>query len=71
MQGGGVSDFVVAPAGYLDAQATLDLAPGAQLVLTASNLTDTVDFAYEGSRDRLLQLGRAGRSASITVRWVL
>jgi iron complex outermembrane receptor protein len=71
MQGGGVSSFVVAPAGYLDAQATFDLTDHAQIVLTASNLTDTVDQAWEGSPDRLLQLGRAGPAMSFSFRWTL
>ena len=71
MQGGGVSSFVVAPAGYLDAQATFDLTDHAQIVLTASNLTDTVDQAWEGSPDRLLQLGRAGPAVSFSFRWTL
>jgi len=71
MQGGGVSSFVVAPAGCLDAQASFDLTDHAQIVLTASNLTDTVDQAWEGSRDRLLQLGRAGPAMSLSFRWTL
>ena len=71
MQGGGVSSFIVAPAGYLDLQASFDLTDRAQVVLTGSNLTDTVDRAYEGSRDRLLQLGRASPAMSIAFRWTL
>jgi hypothetical protein len=71
MQGGGVSAFTVAPAGYLDGQVTLDLGAGAQLVLSGSNLTDTIDAAYEQDRGRLLQLGRAGRSAALSLRWRL
>ena len=71
MQGGGVSSFVVAPAGYLDAQATFDLTERMRIMLTASNLTDTVDLAWEGSRDRVLQLGRAGRTVSLAFRWTL
>lgn len=71
MQGGGISTFVVAPAGYLDAQATWEVGPAAQLVLAATNLTDTTDLSWEGSRDRLLQLGRAGRSFSLALRWPL
>lgn len=71
MQGGGVSSFVVAPAGYLDAQATFDITDQARIMLTASNLTDTVDQAWEGSGGRLLQLGRAGRTVSLTFRWTL
>lgn len=71
MQGGGVSSFVVAPAGYLDAQATWDIGPAAQLVVGATNLTDATDMAWEGDRSRLLQLGRAGRSFSLGLRWRL
>lgn len=70
MQGGGVSDFVVGAAGYLDAQATYDLPRRIQLVLSASNLTDTHDLAYEGSKSRLLQLGSVGRQFSIGLRWL-
>lgn len=71
MQGGGITSFVVAPAGYLDAQATWEVGPSAQLVLGATNLTDTTDLSWEGDRSRLLQLGRAGRSFSLSVRWSL
>ena len=71
LQGGGVSSFTVAPAGYLDAQATLDLSPHSQLVISASNLTDTIDRAYEGRETQLLQLGRVGRSVAIGIRWTL
>jgi iron complex outermembrane recepter protein len=71
MQGGGVSDFTIGSAGYLDAQASLDLGDHAQMVLAASNLTDVTDLAYEYSPDRLLQLGRAGRSLVISLRWSL
>lgn len=71
MQGGGISEFVVAPAGYLDAQATWEVGPTAQLVLAATNLTDTTDLSWDGERDRLLQLGRAGRSFSLGLRWRL
>jgi iron complex outermembrane receptor protein len=71
MQGGGVSEFVVAPTGYLDAQATLDLTDRAQLVVTASNLTDAVDLSYDGDPDRLLQLGRVGRAFVVSLRWTL
>ncbi|MDP1619272.1 MAG: TonB-dependent receptor [Phenylobacterium sp.] len=70
MQGGGVSDFTVGAAGYLDAQAIYALPAQAELVLSATNLTDTRELAYEGSKDRLLQLGSVGRQASIGVRWV-
>ncbi|MBU1383833.1 MAG: TonB-dependent receptor [Alphaproteobacteria bacterium] len=71
MQGGGIASFVVAPAGYLDAQATWEVGPSAQLVLAATNLTDTTDLAWEGDRSRLLQLGRAGRGFSLGLRWSL
>lgn len=70
MQGGGVSDFTVGAAGYLDALVAYELRPRAELVLSASNLTDTRELAYEGSKDRLLQLGSVGRQASLGVRWV-
>lgn len=69
MQGGGVADFTIAPAGYLDAQATLDLGPDVQLVLAASNLTDTTELAYEYNADRLLQLSRAGAGVVLSLRW--
>jgi len=68
LQGGGVEAFVVGPAGVLDAGATWRLAPGAMLVLQASNLTDTVDVAWDGAPDRPLQISRAGRSAAIGLR---
>ena len=68
LQGGGVEAFVVGPAGVLDAGATWRLAPGAVLVLQASNLTDTVDVAWDGAPDRPLQISRAGRSAAIGLR---
>lgn len=70
MQGGGVSDFIIGAAGYLDAQATYDLPHQAQLVLSASNLTDTRELAYEGSKRRPLQLGSAGRRFSAGLRWM-
>jgi TonB-dependent receptor len=70
MQGGGVSDFIVGAAGHLDAQATYDLTRRAQLVLSASNLTDVQDLAYESSMRRLLQLGSVGRQYSVGLRWV-
>ncbi|MDO8411075.1 MAG: TonB-dependent receptor [Phenylobacterium sp.] len=70
MQGGGVSDFTVGAAGYLDAQAVYALPAQAELVLSATNLTDTRELAYEGSKDRLLQLGSVGRQASVGVRWI-
>lgn len=69
MQGGGVSAFTVAPAGYLDAQATLDLTSNVQMVVSASNLTDTVDRAWEDRPEKLLQLGRVGRSMALGLRW--
>jgi iron complex outermembrane recepter protein len=69
MQGGGVSSFVVGSAGYLDAQASWDLTPNAQLIVAASNLTDTTDLAYEGHAARLLQLGRSGRNLLVSLRW--
>lgn len=71
MQGGGISSFVVAPAGYLDAQAAWDVGSTVQLVVAATNITDTVDRAWEGDGTRLLQLGRAGRSFSLGLRWRL
>jgi TonB-dependent receptor len=67
LQGGGISAFVVAPAGYLDAQARYRLNRRAQLTVSATNLTDTRDLAYEGSRERLLQLGSVGRRLSLAV----
>ena len=71
MQGGGVSDFTVGAAGYLDAQASFDIGSGAQLVVAASNLTDTTDLAYEYDQRRLLQLGRVGPSLTASLRWSL
>lgn len=70
MQGGGVSDFTVGAAGYLDAQAVYALPAQAELVISATNLTNTRELAYEGAKDRLLQLGSVGRQASVGVRWV-
>lgn len=69
MQGGGVSNFMVAAAGYLDGQLTYDLSEGVQLSIAASNLTDTRDMAYEGTTARLLQLGSVGREASVALRF--
>lgn len=71
MQGGGVSDFTVGAAGYLDVQASYDLTDHAQLTLTGSNLTNTRDLAYEGTKARLLQVGSSGRWFSIkaSLRW--
>ena len=71
MQGGGVSDFTVADAGYLDAQASFDIGSGGELVIAASNLTDTTDLAYEHDTRRLLQLGRVGPSVTASLRWSL
>ena len=42
---------------------------GGTLVVAASNLTDTTDLAYEGDKSRLLQLGRVGRSLTVSLRW--
>lgn len=68
MQGGGVSSFVVASAGYLDAAGSYDLSRRVSLYVEASNLTDTVEAAYEGQRNRPLQLGRSGRSFGFGIR---
>lgn len=68
MQGGGVSSFVVASAGYLDAAGSYALTPRVALFVEASNLTDTVDAAYERDRSRPLQIGRSGRSFSLGFR---
>ena len=70
LQGGGVADFIVAEAGYLDAQATLALSEQAELVVTGANLTATRELAYDGSEDRLLQLGSVGRQFSLGLRLV-
>ncbi len=70
LQGGGVADFIVAEAGYLDAQATVALSPQAELVITGSNLTATRELAYDGSEDRLLQLGSVGRQFALGLRLV-
>lgn|GEM_PF-5322449 len=71
MQGGGVSEFTVGAAGYLDAQASYDLTDNAQLVIAGSNLTNTHDLAYEGDKARLLQIGSSGRwfSIKMNLRW--
>lgn len=69
LQGGGVNDFMVGAAGYLDAQAVYDLTERAQLVIAGSNLGNTRDLAYDGSRARLLQIGSAGRWLSLGVNW--
>ncbi|NBB65251.1 TonB-dependent receptor [Pseudomonas sp. ODNR1LW] len=71
MQGGGVGDFTVAAAGYLDAQVSFELGVGRTLVIAASNLTDTTDLAYEYDTRRLLQLGRVGPSVTASLRWSL
>lgn len=68
MQGGGVSSFVVASAGYLDAAGSYDLTRRISLYVEASNLTDTVEAAYEGQRSRPLQIGRSGRSFGLGIR---
>ena len=68
MQGGGVSSFVVASAGYLDAAGAYDLGPRVSLFVEAGNLTDTIEAAYEDNRNRPLQIGRSGRSFSLGVR---
>ena len=69
LQGGGVSNFTVGAAGYLDAQASYDLTDSTQLVISGSNLTNTHDLAYEGAKTRLLQLGSSGRWLSMRVNW--
>ncbi|WP_271166495.1 TonB-dependent receptor [Brevundimonas intermedia] len=71
MQGGGVSDFTVGAAGYLDVQASFEIGSGGVLVIAASNLTDTTDLAYEHDTRRLLQLGRVGPSVTASLRWAL
>uniref|UniRef100_B0T7R6 TonB-dependent receptor n=1 Tax=Caulobacter sp. (strain K31) TaxID=366602 RepID=B0T7R6_CAUSK len=68
MQGGGVSSFVVASTGYLDAAGSYDLTSHVSLFVQASNLTDTIEAAYEGQRSRPLQIGRSGRSFGLGVR---
>jgi TonB-dependent receptor len=69
LQGGGVSDFTVAAAGYLDAQAVYHLPMGGEFVVSGSNLTNVRDLAYDGARSRLLQIGSVGRQASVGLRW--
>jgi len=71
MQGGGVSDFTVGAAGYLDVQASYDLTDNAQLAITGSNLTNAHDLAYEDTKARLLQVGSSGRwfSIKVSLRW--
>jgi TonB-dependent receptor len=68
MQGGGVSSFFVASAGYLDAAGSYDLTPQVSLFLEVSNLTDAIEAAYEGQRDRPLQISRSGRSFGLGIR---
>lgn len=68
MQGGGVSSFVLGGAGYLDAAGSYDLSPRISVFVEASNLTDTIDAAYERDPARPLQIGRSGRSFSLGVR---
>ncbi len=65
LQGGGVSAFIVWPAGYLDAQATYRIDARTRLSIAATNLTDTRDLAYERTPARLLQIGSAGRQLSV------
>ncbi|WP_426022156.1 TonB-dependent receptor [Brevundimonas sp. PWP3-1b1] len=65
LQGGGVSAFIVGSAGYLDVQATYRLNARTRLSIAATNLSDTRDLAYEGTRARLLQIGSAGRQLSL------
>jgi len=68
MQGGGVSSFRVASAGYLDAAGSYDLGPRVSLCVEASNLTNTVEAAYEGRHSRPLQIGRSGRAFGLGIR---
>lgn len=67
LQGGGVSAFIVGPAGYLDAQATYRIDARTRLSIAATNLTDTRDLAYERTPGRLLQIGSAGRQLSFVL----
>lgn len=71
LQGGGVSAFIVGPAGYLDAQATYRIDARTRLFIAATNLTDTRDLAYEHTPARLLQIGSAGPQVSfgLKVNW--
>jgi len=69
LQGGGVSNFTFGASGFLDAQASYDLNEHAQLVIAGSNLTNTRDLAYEGSKARLLQVGSSGRWFSVKMNW--
>jgi iron complex outermembrane receptor protein len=61
----------IAAVGYLDVQASYDLTDTAQLVIIGSNLTNSHDLAYEGTKARLLQVGSSGRWFSIkaSLRW--
>jgi outer membrane receptor protein involved in Fe transport len=59
---------VVASAGYLDAAGSYDLSPSVSVFVEASNLTDTIEAAYENQRSRPLQIGRSGRSFGLGVR---
>ncbi|WP_165187518.1 TonB-dependent receptor [Caulobacter soli] len=68
MQGGGVSSFVVADAGYLDVAGSYDLGRSMVLFVEASNLTDTTEAAFEGRPGRPLQIGRAGRAFGVGFR---
>ena len=68
MQGGGVSSFVIASAGYLDAAGSYNLTPKVSLFVEASNLTDTIEAAYEGRQSRPLQIGRSGRAFGLGIR---
>ena len=43
-------------------------APRLSVFIEASNLTDTVEAAYENQRSRPLQVGRSGRSFGLGVR---
>jgi TonB-dependent receptor len=68
MQGGGVSSFVVADAGYLDLSASYDLGRSMAVFIEASNLSDTTEAAFEGYPGRPLQIGRAGRAFGLGFR---
>jgi TonB-dependent receptor len=68
MQGGGVSSFVVADAGYLDVAGSYDLGRSMAVFIEASNLTDTTEAAFEGRPGRPLQIGRAGRAFGLGFR---
>ena len=54
----------------ITAQASLALSQQAELVVTGSNLTATRELAYDGSEDRLLQLGSVGRQFSLGLRLI-